>query len=167
MPERLGRIASRTGKHQDARTDRVLGTARLQPSRISARLGRKRCAVKIIDPDSASFERLCYAGEGRPKDPSFVNLRSEAAWTLHNRLDVSHMRYEPPAGSRSTHTRTQPPFHFCPGVYYARLVEELRSLTYGLVSHKTKLMPKDQWSTILGHSPDVADALIQSMLLAS
>ncbi len=75
------------------------------------------------------------------------------------------MRFEPPAGGRPAHTRTQPPFHFCPGVYYARLVEELRPLTYGLVAHKTKLMPKDQWSTILGHSPDVADALIQSMLL--
>ncbi len=77
MPERLGRIASRTGKHQDARTDRVLETARLQPSRISARLGRKLCTVKIIDPDTASFEQLCYAGERRPKDPSFVNLRSD------------------------------------------------------------------------------------------
>ena len=54
------------------------------------------------------------------------------------------MRYEPPAGSRPAHTRMQPPFHFCPGVYYARLVEELRPLTYGLVGHKTKLMPKDQ-----------------------
>ena len=98
MPERSGRIASRSGKHQDVRTDRVLGTARHQPSRISARLGRKLCAVKIIDPDSASFEQLCYAGERRPKDPSFVNLRSDAAWKLHNRLDVSHMRYDPPAG---------------------------------------------------------------------
>ena len=57
------------------------------------------------------------------------------------------------------------PLPLCPGVYYARLVEELRPLTYGLVSHKTKLMPKDQWSTIPGHSPDVADALIQSKLL--
>ncbi len=107
---------------------------------------------------------LPYAGEGRPKDPSFVNLRTEAAWKLHNRLDVSHMRYDPPAGGRSAQTRTQPPFHFCPGAYYARLVEELRPLTYGLVGRKTKLLPKDQWSTILGHSPDVADALIQSML---
>ncbi len=57
--------------------------------------------------------------------------------------------------------------NFCPGVYYVRLVEELRPLTYGLVGHKTKLMPKDEWSTILGDSPDIADALIQSMLLAS
>ncbi len=29
------------------------------------------------------------------------------------------------------------------------------------------LKPKDQWSSILGHSPDVADALIRSMLLAA
>jgi len=28
-------------------------------------------------------------------------------------------------------------------------------------------LPKDEWATILGHSPDVADALIQSMILAS
>ncbi len=95
------------------------------------------------------------------------NLRSEAAWKLHNRLDTSHMRFEPAADGRPAYTRTQPQFHFCPGAYYARLVEELRPVTYRLVGHKTKLMPKDQWSTIRGHSPEVADALIQSMLLAS
>jgi len=39
-------------------------------------------------------------------------------------------------------------------------------LTYGLVGKRTKLLPKDEWATILGHSPDVADALIQSMILA-
>ena len=62
--------------------------------------------------------------------------------------------------------RTQRPFYFCSGEYYVRLVDELRPLTYGLVGRKTKLMPKDAWATILGHSPDVADALIQSMILA-
>jgi hypothetical protein len=61
----------------------------------------------------------------------------------------------------------QRPFHFCPGPYYVRLVDELRPLTYGLVGKMTKLLPKDVWATILGHSPDVADALIQSMILAS
>jgi hypothetical protein len=30
----------------------------------------------------------------------------------------------------------------------------------------TKLLPKDMWATILGHSPDIADALIQSMILS-
>ena len=39
-------------------------------------------------------------------------------------------------------------------------------MTYGLAGKLTKLMPKDEWATRLGHSPDVADALIQSMLLA-
>ena len=60
----------------------------------------------------------------------------------------------------------QRPFYFCSGEYYVRLVDELRPLTYGLVGKMTKLLPKDVWATILGHSPDVADALIQSMILA-
>jgi len=46
-----------------------------------------------------------------------------------------------------------------------RLVEELRPLTYSLIGRKTELMPKDEWAKILGHSPDTADALIQSMIL--
>jgi len=58
----------------------------------------------------------------------------------------------------------QRPFHFCSGPYYVRLVDELHPLTYGLVGKMTKLLPKDVWATILGHSPDVADALIQSMI---
>ena len=60
---------------------------------------------------------------------------------------------------------TQRPFYFCPGPYYVRLVDELRPLTYGLVGKMTKLLPKEVWATILGHSPDVADTLIQSMIL--
>ena len=52
------------------------------------------------------------------------------------------------------------------GPYYVRLVDQLRPLTYGLVGKLTKLLPKDVWAAILGHSPDVADALIQSMILA-
>jgi hypothetical protein len=39
-------------------------------------------------------------------------------------------------------------------------------LTYGLVGKKPKLLSKDEWATILGHSPDVAAALNQSMILA-
>ncbi len=108
-----------------------------------------------------------YAGEGRPRDANtFVNLRSEAAWKLRNRLDLNHPIYEPPAaGGRSPRARPQGPFHFCAGAYYDRLATELRPLTYSLVGRKTKLMPKDEWASILGHSPDVADALIQSMML--
>ena len=96
---------------------------------------------------------LPYAGEGRPKDPSFVNLRTEAAWKLHNRLDASHMRYDPPSRRSLRANADAASLPLLPRAYYARLVEELRPLTYGLVGRKTKLMPKDQWSTILGHSP--------------
>lgn len=106
-----------------------------------------------------------YAGEGRPQDPgSFSNLRTEAAWKLRNRLDATHMLYQSPGSGRPAQSVTQRPFYFCSGEYYARLVEELRPLTYELVGRKTKLMSKDDWATILGHSPDVADALIQSMI---
>ncbi len=48
--------------------------ARLQPSRISARLGRKLCAVKMIDPDSASFGQVCYAGERASKSDAICEL---------------------------------------------------------------------------------------------
>ncbi len=106
-----------------------------------------------------------YAGEGRPRDPaSFVNLRTEAGWKLRNRLDTTHARYEPSLPGLPPRPVQQPPFYFCPGPYYSRLVEELRPLTYSLVGTKVKLIPKDQWATILGHSPDVADALMQSMI---
>jgi len=115
-----------------------------------------------------------YAGEGRPQDPSsFVNLRTEAGWKLRNRLDTTLPVFAPAASSPASCCGPRPPraipqrgFYFCSGDYYVRLVEELRPLTYSLVGRKTKLMPKDEWAIILGHSPDVADALIQSMILA-
>ena len=78
---------------------------------------------------------------------------------------VNPARREPPGCP--PRPMPQRPFFFCSGAYYSRLVAELRPLTYGLVGRKTKLMPKDEWVTILGHSPDVADALIQSMILTS
>jgi len=109
-----------------------------------------------------------YAGEGRPRDPNtFINLRTEAAWKLRNRLDPSHPPFAGlgPSSWAAPGSMTQQAFYFCPGDYLVRLVEELRPLTYSLVGRKTKLMPKDEWATILGHSPDVADALIQSMIL--
>ena len=106
-----------------------------------------------------------YAGEGRPQDrTSFPNLRSECGWKLRNRLDATHQEYEPRDRGIGLRGMPQPPFYFCPGAYYGRLVDELRPLTYSLVGKMTKLLPKDDWSTALGHSPDVADALIQSMI---
>ncbi len=85
-----------------------------------------------------------YAGEGRPRDTSsFVNLRSESGWKLRNRLDATHSLYKPPSPGRPPQSMQQRPFHFCPGPYYARLVEELRPLTYGLAGKLIRLLPKD------------------------
>src|SRR5208282_2355698 len=103
---------------------------------------------------------------------TYDKLRTEAGWKLHNRLDTRHPVYAPPTpagGPPGIPPRAilQRGFYFCPGDYYVRLVEELRPLTYSLVGRKTKLMPKDEWAAILGRSPDVADALIQSMILTS
>ena len=53
-------------------------------------------------------------------------------------------------------------FAIPPGPYWMRLREELKTLTYSLVGRKTKLLNKDDWAIVLGHSPDIADALIQS-----
>lgn len=98
-----------------------------------------------------------YAGEASPAEKhAFTNLRSEAAWKLRCRLDVQHV-----PDLRAPHS-TQPPFHIPTAGWYPRLREELRPLTYSLVGKATKLLPKADWTEILGHSPDVADALIQS-----
>jgi phage terminase large subunit len=97
-----------------------------------------------------------YAGSGSPGSTDFVDLRSEAAWKLRQRLD--------PGGAtdhRLPHLSRQ---DFCipPGPYWQRLREELKPLTYHLVGRKTGLLSKKDWATTLGHSPDLADALIQS-----
>jgi len=101
-----------------------------------------------------------YVGGGRPREKfTFPDLRSECGWALRNRLDATLM-----PDMRAPHSPQQP-FHFCPGEYYPRLVDELRPLTYSLVGERfTKLLPKQDWCDILGHSPDVADTLIQSMV---
>lgn len=97
-----------------------------------------------------------YAGSGHPRDRSFSNLRSEAAWRLRCRLDPQHV-----PDMRKPHGG-QLPFTFCPGAYKQRLRDELKPLTYELHGTQTKLMDKDDWKEVLGFSPDVADALIQS-----
>ena len=108
-----------------------------------------------------------YAGEGRPQDrTTHANLRTEAGWRLRNRLDTGYWPFQPMRAGETPRTSPQRPFFFCEGAYLDRLVEELRPLTYSLTGKLTKLLPKDEWTTILGHSPDVADALIQSMILA-
>lgn len=97
-----------------------------------------------------------YVGSGSPRDKTFSNLRTEAAWRLRERLDVEHVR-----DIRSPHL-AQDGFSFVPGTYQERLRAELEPLTYRLDGRHTKLLGKDEWADILGHSPDVADTLIQS-----
>ena len=112
---------------------------------------------------------------GRPQDPnSYVNRAPRPAGTTKSAgHDTQEVESESETGKADPATLPlsfslvpQAPFYFCPGEDDVRLVDELRPLTYGLVGKRTKLLPKDEWATILGHSPDVADALIQSMILS-
>ena len=98
-----------------------------------------------------------YAGEASPQDKSsYTNLRSEAAWKLHQRLDPQHI-----PDMRAPHS-SQPPFCIPPAAWYPRLRDELKPLSYSCQGKAIKLLGKKEWSEILGHSPDIADALIQS-----
>jgi hypothetical protein len=97
-----------------------------------------------------------YAGAGSPRSSDFVNLRTESAWMLRNRLNHEHI---PDWRNPDTH---QPAFCIPPGDYWARMRDELKALTYSIVGHKTALLSKEDWSTVLGHSADLADCLIQS-----
>lgn len=98
-----------------------------------------------------------YGGSGRPMNPGmYTNIRTEAAWKLRQRLDPQHV-----PNIREPH-QMQEQFHFCPGNYHQRLLDELKPLTYECIGNQVKLLNKDDWAEILGHSPDVADALIQS-----
>ena len=99
-----------------------------------------------------------YAGEASPMDSQFTNLRTEAAWKLRQRLDPQHVP------DIRTPLVAQRPFVIPTQEWYSRLREELKPLTYSLSGRKTKLLPKTDWATVLGHSPDVADALIQSFM---
>jgi hypothetical protein len=95
-----------------------------------------------------------YAGESSPQSRDFTNLRTEAAFMLRRRLDPV---YQPDmAGPR------RPDFQIPPGPFWDRLRTELRALTYDLVGRQTRLIPKKDLLAKLGHSPDIADALIQS-----
>jgi hypothetical protein len=98
-----------------------------------------------------------YMGNGRAMRPGeFIGIRSEAAWKLRQRLDPRHV-----ADIHRPH-QLQEQFHFCAGDYQTRLVEELKPLTYECHGNAVKLLEKQDWTDILGHSPDIADTLIQS-----
>lgn len=96
------------------------------------------------------------AGSSSARSREFTNLRTEAAWALRTRLDPGLPGTGPnPYGS-------QPPFTINPGPWWPRMREELKALTYDLVGSQTRLLRKQDWAEKLGHSPDLADALIQS-----
>jgi hypothetical protein len=95
-----------------------------------------------------------YAGSGKPRSTDFVNLRSEAAWRLRQRLDPHWL----PGGAGAI----KPSFVIPTGPYWPRLREELRTLSYSFRGRKTKLMNKEDHAIALGHSPDLGDALMQS-----
>ena len=97
---------------------------------------------------------LGYAGAGKPRSSDYTNLRSEAAWRLRQRLDPQWLPGGPGAG--------KPVFVIPRGPYWPRLREELRTLTYAIRGRKTRLIPKEDHAIALGHSPDLADALMQS-----
>jgi phage terminase large subunit len=110
-----------------------------------------------------------YHGSGSGgKD--FYNLRSKAAWTLRQRLDPDRMI----EGEPRRHSMTgqvigpgvmapQEPFSIPPFAGWEMLRKELLAYKYELLGRKIKLETKDDLCDRLGHSPDYADALIQSM----
>lgn len=97
-----------------------------------------------------------YAGAGSPRSADFVNLRTEAAWMLRNRLNHEHI---PDHRFPDQH---QPFFCIPPGDYWQRMRDELKALTYSIVGHKTALMLKEDWTILLGHSCDLGDVILQS-----
>ncbi len=101
-----------------------------------------------------------YGGEGSPRDPGrFTNIRSEAAWSVRNRLNPDHA----PDWRHDPHAR-QPLFNIPNRDWWPRLREELKALDYSQAGNKIQLILKKDHTARLGHSPDIADALIQSFM---
>ena len=102
-----------------------------------------------------------YVVAGRPREPKkrFTNLRTEAAWRLHDRLNADrHTDDSYPLSSR------QPPFHIRARKWWALLREDLEALTYDLVGEKKVwLILKELLMIKLGRSPDRSDALCHSI----
>jgi phage terminase large subunit len=101
-------------------------------------------------------DALGYAGAAKPLSGDFVNLRTEAAWKLRSRLNPEGV-----ADQRQPYA-TRAPFAIPPADWWPRMREELKALTYSLVGKRTALLSKEDHCTVLGHSPDTSDALIQS-----
>lgn len=101
-----------------------------------------------------------YSGSGSPSSADFTNLRSEGAWRLRQRLDPMG------ADDHRDPQKLRPDFVIPNQDWWQRLRDELKALTYDLVTGKTRLVSKEDWCLALGHSPDLADALIQSFAVS-
>jgi hypothetical protein len=99
-----------------------------------------------------------YSGAGRAKNPrEFVNLRTEAAWKLRQRLNPDWS--SDPRWPRATE---QPGFSIPQGPHWPAMREELEKLTYDLIGKQIRLITKEDLCIELGRSPDRSDALIQT-----
>ena len=100
-----------------------------------------------------------YVGGGQPREPKrFFNLRTEAAWRLHDRLNPDrHSDDSFPIASR------QPPFSIPARPWWSLMRDDLAALVYELVGERqVKLIRKEDLMEKLGRSPDRGDALIQA-----
>lgn len=118
----------------------------------------------------------------------FANRRSRSAWALRQRLDVQRVRpviqqhqplpsgmslaqqrrYEQQQRAAAPETVTQPPFAMpmsVLGANAADLRRELSEIRYRHDGPKIALETKAEMTARLGHSPDLADALIMSASL--
>lgn len=141
--DRIWRLASKWGVPQERITYDRVGIGRDFPLHLARHFG-------------AGHKCMGYAGAGKPQSADFANLRSEAAWKLRQRLEPGL------SGDPRVPHADRIPFAIPPGAYWPRLREELKTLSYSLKGRKTALIPKDDHCLMLGHSPDISDALIQS-----
>ena len=92
-------------------------------------------------------EAIAYKGS-YSGGTDFTNLRTAAAWQLRLRLEPG---------------RDGPPIFAIPADdHWGHFRKEIGMLRYDLVGEKTRLEPKEDLCKRLGHSPDYADALIQT-----
>lgn len=121
-------------------------------------------------------EAVPYYG-GASGGGRYKNRRSQAAWALRRRLDPDRPRMLPQSSPRpaihypeiARHVpdcqpipiaERQPAFHIPAGPHWFDLRDELLGLRYVVDGHRVAMESKDELVRRLGHSPDMADAMI-------